>query len=131
MSKALTRADILGRNDIRVESLDIPEWGGRVFVRSIGADERDKWDYEIYEASKTDEGRLPHFRARYAALVICDEDGNPIFTERDIEELGKKNAAAIERIFDKGRELSRMDDDAVEQAVEDLSDGPSDDSGSD
>lgn len=125
----LTREAILGRDDVRIELLDVPEWGGQVYVRGLGADERDEWEFMVADGRKSDAGHLDHFRARYAALVLCDESGARIFTEADVEALGKKSGAALDRIFDKGIALSRMEQDAVEKAKEDFDDGPSDDSG--
>jgi len=130
-STPLTREQILGRNDRRIELLDIPEWDGSVYIRVVGADERDAFEMRGVDPKTGDRRRIPNFRARYAAMVVCDEDGNPLFTESDIEALGKKNAAALDRILDKGLELNRMGADAVAEAKADFDEGPSTDSGTD
>ena len=40
----LSKADILGCNDIPTELVEVPEWGGSVKVRGMTAGERDRFD---------------------------------------------------------------------------------------
>ncbi|MDP3939932.1 MAG: hypothetical protein Q8R92_17580 [Deltaproteobacteria bacterium] len=66
--------------------------------------------------------RMANFRARFCSQVIRDAKGRRIFDGDDgdaqILGLGQKNARVLDRIFEKGRELSGMDDSDVDDLVE-------------
>ena len=103
MSKLLTAADIEGCVDLPVELVSVPEWDGDVYVRSISAAERERWEKRIGEDSEGDK-----IYAGFAALVLCDEAGNRLFSQDKVEFLGRKSSAALKRIFDAGRRLNAM-----------------------
>jgi hypothetical protein len=47
-------------------------------------------------------------RARLVARSICDAEGAALFTEADVNALGEKSAAALDRIFAAAQELSGL-----------------------
>lgn len=112
----LTKSDILGRKDVKIERVDVPEWGRHDFVhvRSMMADERDAFEADYVEVKGTKK-RLDNFRARFCVRVICDSKGTLLFEEADAAALGKKNAAAVDRIFDVGSRLAGMSEDDVKE----------------
>ena len=129
----LDRAAILAADDIRYETVDVPEWGGTVRVRSLTGSERDKYDAESWalpSGGKDAKGALTDFRVRRVAKAIVDENGASLFSEHDIAALGAKNGAVIDRIDDVVTRLSGMNQEAVKAALEALSGGPNGGSGS-
>ena len=54
-TKALDRETILTAKDLTTEKVDIPEWGGYVFVKEMTAAERAEWEYEAFVKGKEDE----------------------------------------------------------------------------
>lgn len=104
----LTRQQILEANDLPREEVQTPEWGGSVFVRTMNGKERDA--FEVRHRQDGDK----NWRARFAATIICDEKGAPLFTEADVEALGEKSWAVLDRIFDAGTELSKVSSAAIE-----------------
>lgn len=118
--KTLTGEEILGAEDRRIEPVDVPEWGGRVFVRSLFSDERDAFDL----AMRDDEGklRLANYRARLVAACACDEAGKLLFTAAQAAALGKKSSVATTRIVKVCERLNGMTQEAAEAAKKD-SDG--------
>ncbi len=110
----LSRDDILKAVDVQTEEVNVPEWGGSVLVRGLTGRERDK-----YEASQmTMRGNkmfpaLDNIRAKLVAWCICDEDGNALFTQHDIDLLGGKSAAALDRVFEVAARLSGMSEEDV------------------
>ena len=94
----LTREAILGADDLPREKVDVPEWGGAVYVRTMTGAERDKYEAELL-ATEDKTARLVNIRARLAGLTVCDEAGKRVFADGDIEALGAKSAAALDRIF--------------------------------
>jgi ssDNA-binding replication factor A large subunit len=114
---ALSKDQILtNQSDTTVDEVNTPEWGegSSVFVRSLSGNERDTYEQAIYEQGK---GSFRGLRAKLVAIALCDETGEPMgFSEAEIEQLGNKNGAVIDRLFERVKAISGMGDDAVEQA---------------
>ena len=123
----LTRDDILAKDDLPVERVSVPEWGGHVYVRTLSARERD-----AFEAAQLIQGKrrvrldLQDVRARFAALVICDQHGKPLFTHHDIPKLTSKSAAALNRIYEAGQRLNGMTDEDFEELAKNSGTIPND-----
>lgn len=102
----LNKAAILGQNDLVQKRVDIPEWNGFVYVRSMTAEERD--NHEMATLSTNEMGtteeitkkNMENFRTRLCAATIVNQNGKTLFTVKDIPELAKKNGKAIGRIYD-------------------------------
>ena len=90
----------------KVEELDIPDLGLTIFIRVIKAGERDAFESSLVDAKGRPNVR--DVRARFAALVISDADGNPIFNVPEVAELTKGNAKALDRIWEKAKTLNGM-----------------------
>ena len=66
-------------------------------MRTLNGTERDAFEQSM--VGKKNKTNLDNVRARFAVLTICDESGNRLFTANDATELGKKSAAALDRVF--------------------------------
>jgi hypothetical protein len=113
LMRILRRADIDQVHDLVVIPVPIPEWGedAGVYVRMLTVGERDQLENayaRLKEESPDERGWRDNFRARACAAFLSDDKRNPLYTEDEVEELGQKSAAALERIFDAGRRLNRM-----------------------
>lgn len=107
MSKLLSREEIFKVNDIRTETVEVPEWQGRVKVKSMTGAERDAFEQSLM----TQNGRMfnaNNIRAKLVAKTVVDEDGKPLFIEADVETLGEKSSSALDRIFSTAQRLSGM-----------------------
>ncbi len=107
----LDRAAILAADDLPRELVEVPEWGGSVHVRTLTGTERDAFEQSVIVAG---EKNLGNIRARFAVLTICDENGDRIFGERDAVDLGKKSAAALDRVFAVAQTLNGFSSSDVE-----------------
>ena len=94
----LTKDQILEADDMSTQTVAVPEWGGDVLVGTLTGKQRDKFETEFASASKGERG-MDNIRAKLCALSLRDEDGNSIFTLKDVNELGTKSAAALDRVF--------------------------------
>jgi hypothetical protein len=90
----LTREQIIAANDRPTETVDVPEWGGSVSVRTMSGALRDRVEAAFLKDKSTS------FRARVLAATLCGEDGQLLFTEADIEALGEKSIKPIQRVYD-------------------------------
>ncbi len=125
MTKILSKADILGSHDMRIKTVEVPEWGGSVRLRSLTGAERDA--FEALLVKDIDGKRVPdlaNLRAKLLAATIVDEEDRQIFSAGDIAALGKKSAVALDRVFNVAQRLNGMSADAVEEAVKNSDSAP-------
>ena len=125
----LTRDAILKASDIQTEEVPVPEWGGTVLVRGMTGAERDAFEEEMITGKgKNRDVNLTNFRARLIVKSVVDKDGKRLFTAADMVALGKKSAAAIERVWEVAMRLSGMSDEDVEELTKNSEAGQSDSS---
>jgi hypothetical protein len=128
MAGALTRAQILGSQDLRTERVDISEWGGHVFVRTMTGTERDAFEAGLLQRRNGGslERSLENYRARLLTYVVVDDLGAPIFArEDDAKALGEKSIAALERLFNVATRLNAITEQDVRALTENLASGRS------
>ena len=106
--------DILQIDDLPREAVAVPEWHRTVTVRAMSGVERGKWA----ELAFDDDGSVisDNMRARLLVFTICDDAGALIFTPADIDALGRKNGAAIHRLFSVASRLNGIGQAAIVQA---------------
>lgn len=109
---ALNKEAILAASDLKQEIVNVPEWGGEVIIRTMTGEERDAFDSEMIRDEKRS---LKNVRARFLSLILCDEKGNRLFDDKDISALGKKSAAALDRLFTAGQKLNRLSNEDIEE----------------
>lgn len=109
----LSRDAILSANDTPTETVEVPEWGGSVRVQAMSGTDRDK--FEASMVGKGNKPNLENFRAKLAAACIVDEDGTRMFAERDITALGRKSAAALDRVATAAQRISGLSQEDVEE----------------
>ncbi len=135
LDRVLGAKDIMDADDIMIEKVPVPEWGGSVYVKGMTGLERDKFEGDIIKFStggKPGKSKeilnLANMRAKLCSMTICDEDGKRLFSEKDARKLGGKSAAALQRVFTKAQELSGITDEDVEELTEGLEESPFEDS---
>lgn len=102
-------------DDLKIEKMHIPEWKCDVWVRQLSALEQD--DIESKRHNKDGTPVILNLRARYVTMCLVDEDGNKIFTEKDIHILSKKAGSVINRLIDKCSELNRLTEEDLENSA--------------
>ena len=124
----LTRDQILDAEDRRFEDVACPEWGGHVRLRSITGTQRDAYEQSVIEQRGNDRKmNLRNARAKLIVLCAVDDTGRPLFSSEDLNALGRKNAAPIDRLFDACRKLAGMSPEDVDKLTEDFGATPDDD----
>ena len=125
---ALTKDEILGADDLKRETIYIPEWDGEVILRELRGRERD-----AFEEGSLDKQRnvtMSNMRARLVAISAIDEKGERLFTAKEAEQLGSKSATALNRLFEVCCKLSGITDTDVEDLEKNLEATPQGESGS-
>ncbi len=121
VSVALSKRAILEAKDIKTKEVDVPEWGGSVCIRIISGADRDVFE-QAYSEKKMDA-----FRTRFLVLTLCDESGDRLFTNDEIDSLNNKSSRVINRLFDAAWEFNAFTPASVEALG---NDSPSDQSAS-
>ena len=112
----LTREAILGASDIKTQTVDVPEWGGTVLVGAMNGQARDEWEQSlITRAGGKSEPNLANVRARLVAATVVDESGQRIFSAADVQALGNKSSAALERVCKVAQRLNGLGDADLEE----------------
>jgi hypothetical protein len=127
----LTREDIFGRQDRTFKDVNCPEWGGKVRIQSLSGAERDQFEESIMGPRNKDGTRevtVKNIRAKLVALSAVDKEGQPLFSPDDVMELGKKNAAALDRLFTVAQKLSGISRDDLDEMVKNSEPAQSEDS---
>lgn len=122
--KELSAADILNFNDIVVTKVDVPEWGGYVFVRGMSGTQRERYLESLRDVKGKGKNQdikimLVESSAKLAQQTICDKDGNLLFSSAQIKQLGEKSSKALQRVVDASAKLNGFDADAEEEAKND------------
>ena len=119
----LTKEQILNAKDIETEEVEVKEWDGSVLVKGLSALERDKWEASVFkQKGKNSEMNWINARAKLVKLTAVDEAGNCIFDAKDIEALGNKSAAALEKVFTVAQRLSGLTKEDMDSLVKNSED---------
>lgn len=113
----LTKSDVLGHTEVRYETVPIPEWGPKtaVRVRGLNATERDAFEASlVIGKSGRQSTDLRNIRAKLVALACVTRDGDRMFTMKDVDNIGRVNAAVIDRIYDVASRLAGISEADVE-----------------
>ncbi len=115
----LTANQILAADDLAREAVEVPEWGGTVYVRVMTGDEKDAFDESNWVDGDDGERRFDAdgYRARLACRVLCDPAGKNLFDASGVLRLGAKSAKALDRVLEAARRLNGIGVEAHEAAV--------------
>lgn len=105
---ALNKKSILAAKDTKLEKVNVPEWGDDVFIKTLSGTERDAFE-EAYSTEK-----MRNFRPRFLVLTLCDDKGDRLFGDDEVDALGSKSAAVINRLFDKAWAFNAFRNEDVE-----------------
>jgi hypothetical protein len=127
-NRFLTREDILRAEDIPQEVVEVPEWGGCVRLRGLTGDERDSFEASIIVGRGANrQVNWRNLRSKLVALSIVDEAGQRMFTDADVDVLGRKSAVALERLFEVAARLSGLGRQDMEELTKNSNSDRSDD----
>jgi len=113
---ALTREEILAKRNVRQRvPVDVPGWG-TIHVAKFTARDRDRFE-EIVTSGIPGRVNLHNVRAQIVTLLAVQEDGTPMFTEADADDIGKLDSNFVQAVVDAGFKLNGLNTDVVEDAV--------------
>jgi len=103
---------IAAANDLTLEEVQVPEWGGSVFIRTLSSAVKDRFDRLVADRSEAQA-----FRAILVAFAACDAHGQPAFPDSvaAAKVLEEKSALVVGRLFDVAARLNGLS--AIEEAA--------------
>lgn len=110
MDRAQLMAAMEAAAALKPHPIDIPAWGGTVYVRAITVAE-----VEDMKGKTNDK----HHLARAAARVVCDSAGALVFdpdSEADVEFIARQPWPLLQRVLAEGDKANGIGADAAEQA---------------
>lgn len=123
-----TKEQILAADDLTYEDVFVEEWDLTVRVRSLTGTEYAGYQRALSSMQQELRGRgrkreldvKIESHAEKAMLLLCmlsmvDGEGNRLFTEAELEALGKKNHRPLSRIYEVAERLSGLNEEAVEE----------------
>jgi len=112
-------AQILAADDLPILKVTVREWKGGdgkplvLGVRVMTVEERDSYEKEWVGKKETG---IDNFRTKYLARCLCHpESGERLFDEAGIEQLAKKSAAIVSKLFEKALKHNNMTETDVEE----------------
>lgn len=130
----LSKEQILHADDREYEEVDVPEWGGKVMVRSMTGKERDKFEAStVVMKNGQQTPNLENLRARLISMCVVTEDRSALLFDSaaDVQVLGNRNTRALQRIFNACQRLNGITDDDIEEMTESFEQDPHESSTSD
>lgn len=127
----LTKEQIVAADDLPHVDVDVPEWGGTVRVGMMTATARNAYELELYEIidSGEDKGRvrlnLKDLKTRLVAYTLIDENAKPMFSRAELDVLGAKSFAAIDRLYSAAQKLNKIGDAELEGDIKNSDATPS------
>jgi hypothetical protein len=106
----LTREQILEANDIQKEKVNVPEWGGDIYVKGLSGIANEEFQESIIEIKEDGKRKVTYkyMRAKLLALTICDETGKLLFSEADIKALDDKSSYVLSILYEIAQRLSGL-----------------------
>jgi hypothetical protein len=110
--KALSRDDFFSDRamTLDIEPLDIPELGGRIYVKAMSGKQRD-----AFEAWALSEKGPKNIRGKAAARCLCDAQGNRLFADQDAGRLGEIKVSILQKVFAAIQRLSGLTKEEVDE----------------
>ena len=108
----LTKEQILEKQDIRTETIAVPEWGGDVRVRGLTARERSRI---AQDATRKSNGKDYTDWLRAQTDTFIKGVVEPEFDVNDANALAAKSSGALQRVVAAISRLSGIDEDEIEE----------------
>ena len=120
----LNKNEILSADDRQTLDIEIPEWGGTVRITVMSGTSRDAYEASLVKMQddgsgngRTAERDLTNLRSKLVAACMIDEQGKQLFSVAEVEQLGSKNGAVLNRIYEEANNLNATTEDKIEEVA--------------
>lgn len=109
---ALSKEAIQQVVDIQPVEVEVPEWGGSVFVKPLTAAQMEKTQARYEKASDSEKLTLMIINC------VCDEKGQNLFSKDDVNWLMDKNMKVLLKLVGECNKVNGLDTEEVEKNLE-------------
>lgn len=106
--KLLTADEILASDDRKTIDVAVPEWGGTVRLRALSGNGFADYAKLCAERAKDSQDAYRMVRETLFHLSAVNDDGSPLFTEDQLQRLGDKSTACLDRCFQAAQRLNAL-----------------------
>lgn len=102
---ALTKEQILGISDIKTKEIKVPVWNDTVFIRQLSRGQQDEYmKRQFGKLAMKQQGTAQNIESDMDIFGhdtwiftqgVCDDNGQRLFSDKDVEKLKEKNGEAI------------------------------------
>ena len=103
----LTKEAILTADDLTRERVEVPEWGGDVWIAVLPGTEREKFEKRMAETPGEQLG-ITGVLAHLLVAVLQNEAGELLFTEADIPRLAGKSSVVLMDLIKRAMTLNAL-----------------------
>jgi hypothetical protein len=122
----LTKEHILAVTP-KLQEIDVPEWGGSVFIRPVTLAEQAKLaDLGVKYEKGSISVRMKSITLQLVQWAVTDSEGLPLFEAKDIEALMNKSASALLRLQEAILKFSGLTEDSRRELEKNLLSAPGD-----
>lgn len=107
----LTAEQILEVKDLNEKDIEVKEWGGSIKIREFTAKQRQEFTKAFAEDIASDEALV-----KIVSLAAIKEDGSPLFTEEQAQQLKEKSGVILERLAEEVLKLNGLNQNAAKDA---------------
>ena len=111
----LTKEAILKADDLDITAVDVPSWGGQVYIRTMTGGERDGFEQAVSDANKAGKLDIRGLKVKLVVLTLCDENGARLFSESDTAALLAKSSKALNSLFIAAQKINGLTESDVEE----------------
>ena len=97
-----------------LKPVEVPEWNLTVYIKQLSVGERDSYEAEVYNATKTNK-MMEDPRSKFLARCLCDENGRPLVKPNEYKELAGLSSKPMERLFEECQRHNKLTDADVEE----------------
>ena len=97
----LTKASIMNAKDQPLTSVDVPIWGGNIYLKPLTLKERSGFEKQYFETDGTYKDSTDvNMILELLALMITNDRGVTLFTPKELKMLESKNAGVMKELFE-------------------------------
>lgn len=99
----MNKSEFLSQWKIKVYPITLSD-GTLVHIRDMSAKDKELLDSQIVKNYETGELDFTNYRSKFLVKILCDENGNRLFSEEEFESVANLPNSIIAELFTKAQE---------------------------
>ena len=95
-----------------MKEIDVPRWGGSIFLKVMSVGERDRYENEWQHSNNRG---MDDFSTKFLMSCVAERDGKLMFKQEDIQWLRKEPADLMRMLWNEAMALNKLTSEDVEE----------------